>query len=60
MNLVELPKMPTDCYLTNDLDVEFISTLAKDLIQPKTKGLVHSIHTFISLFWGSKYKLLKR
>ena len=32
--------MPTKCYLKNDLDVEFISTLAKKKIDTKTKGLV--------------------
>ena len=31
--------MPTECYLKN-LDVEFISSLAKDKIDTKTKGLV--------------------
>ena len=37
--MAELPKMPTECYLKN-LDVEFISSLAKDKIDTKTKGLV--------------------
>ena len=32
--------MPTECYLKNDLDVEFISKLAKEKIDTKTKGLV--------------------
>jgi len=36
-NLAQLPKMPSECYLKNDLDVEFISTMAKKTFDTKTK-----------------------
>ena len=50
--MAELPKMPTECYLKNDLDVEFISTLAKKKIDTKTKGFVQYMNFFV--FWTEK------
>ena len=44
--------MPTECYLKNDLDVEFISTLAKKKIDTKTKGFVQYMNFFV--FWTEK------
>lgn len=47
--------MPTECYLKNDLDVEFISKLAKEKIDTKTKGLVQ--YMIFDQFWTESFHM---